>query len=57
MIGGDGINDESSRTAPPPLNTLYLITYSFSDNAAAEGFFGCMKMEIRLSRTLRGAYP
>lgn len=22
MIGGDGINDESSRTAPPPLNTF-----------------------------------
>lgn len=46
MIGGDGINDESSRTAPPPpAEHLYLITYSFSDNAAAEGFFGCMKME------------
>ena len=46
MIGGDGINDESSRTAPPPpAEHLYLITYRFSDNAAAEGFFGCMKME------------
>ena len=22
MIGGDGINDESSRTAPSPLNTF-----------------------------------
>ena len=28
MIGGDGINDESNKTAPPPAEHLYLITYT-----------------------------